>query len=137
MRRVGRQRGFAPACLRGRNARLRWLADENFNHAIVRGLRRRNPDLDLIRAQDAGLTGLRDEALLEWAAANDRIVLTHDVATITAFAYRRIARGERMPGVLEIGGAAPVRDVINDILLLNDCSEPKEWEGQVRYLPLR
>jgi hypothetical protein len=25
----------------------------------------------------------------------------------------------------------------NDILLLADCSFPGEWEGQVRYLPLR
>jgi len=26
---------------------------------------------------------------------------------------------------------------VDDILLLTECSNPGEWEGQVRYLPLR
>lgn len=30
---------------------LRLLADENLDHDIVRGLLRRNPDLDIIRVQ--------------------------------------------------------------------------------------
>jgi len=36
---------------------LRWLADENFDNDIVRWLRRRIPNIDLVRAQDVGLTG--------------------------------------------------------------------------------
>jgi hypothetical protein len=43
-------------------------ADENFNNDIVRGLLRRNPRLDIVRAQDVGLSGAGDEAVLEWAA---------------------------------------------------------------------
>jgi hypothetical protein len=31
---------------------LRFAADENFNNHIVRGLLRRNPDLDIVRVQD-------------------------------------------------------------------------------------
>ena len=31
-------------------------ADENFNNAIVRGLRRRQSDVDIVRIQDAGLS---------------------------------------------------------------------------------
>jgi len=40
---------------------LRWLADENFNNNIVRALFRANRDLDIVRAQDVGLTGSRPE----------------------------------------------------------------------------
>jgi len=36
---------------------LRLAADENFNNNIVRGLLRRKPDLDIVRVQDAGLSG--------------------------------------------------------------------------------
>ena len=46
---------------------LRWLADENFNN-ILRALFRSGPGIDIVRAQDAGLTGIDDEALLAWAA---------------------------------------------------------------------
>jgi hypothetical protein len=45
----------------------------------------------LVRVQDVGLSGTDDPRVLEWAAGHERILLTHDVATITAFAYERVA----------------------------------------------
>jgi predicted nuclease of predicted toxin-antitoxin system len=59
---------------------LRWLADENFNNDILRALFRKNSGIDVVRAQDAGLTGIDDEALLAWAAEQNRVLLTHDVS---------------------------------------------------------
>lgn len=116
---------------------LRWLADENFNNDILRALFRANRDLDIVRAQDAGLTGTGDKALLAWAATQERVLLTHDVSTITAHAYRRVLKGEPMPGVFEVTRRIPIRAAVEDIILLSECSNPGEWEGQVQYLPLR
>ncbi|HEY7389506.1 MAG TPA: DUF5615 family PIN-like protein [Bryobacteraceae bacterium] len=116
---------------------LRWLADENFNNDILRALFRARPDLDIVRAQDVGLTGSADETLLAWAAEQHRVLLTHDVSTVTAHAYRRVMKGEPMPGVFEASRRLMVRAAVEDILLLSECSYPGEWEGQVRYLPLR
>lgn len=112
-------------------------ADENFNNDILRGLMRRNPELDIVRIQDAGLSGADDRAVLEWAAQQGRVLLTHDVTTITHYAYARIKTGLRMPGVFEVGYALPVGQVINDLLLIAECSLDGEWEGQIHYLPLR
>ena len=67
---------------------MKFLADENFDNTIVRGLIRRKPDIDIIRVQDVGLSGEDDPIVLEWAAEEDRILLTHDVATITRYAYQ-------------------------------------------------
>lgn len=72
---------------------MRWLADENFNNDVIRGLRRRMPEIDIVRVQDAGLTGCDDDAVLEWAAGQNRLLLTHDVTTITDRAYRRLMAG--------------------------------------------
>ena len=116
---------------------LRWLVDENFNNNIVRALFRESRDLDIVRAQDAGLAGKDDETLLAWAAMQVSILLTHDVSTITAHAYRRVMKGDRRPGVFEVSQRVPVRAAVEDVLLLTECSQPGEWEGQVRYLPLR
>jgi hypothetical protein len=41
-----------------------------------------------------------------------------------------------MPGVFEVIRETAVGQVIDDILLIAECSLPGEWEGQVRYLPL-
>ena len=116
---------------------MRFLADENFNNDIVRGLIRRKTDLDIVRVQDVGLSGADDPTVLEWAAKEGRILLTHDVSTITHYAYERISAAKAMPGVFEVSRELPLGAVIEDILLLADYSIDGEWEGQVRYLPLR
>jgi predicted nuclease of predicted toxin-antitoxin system len=81
---------------------IRYAADENFNNDIIRGLLRRRPSLDVVRVQDVGLSGADDASVLRWAASEGRIVVTHDVATMTGFVYERLARGEAMPGVVEV-----------------------------------
>lgn len=66
---------------------LSLLSDENFNGDIIRGLFLRQPDLDLLRVQDVGLREADDPAILDWAARNERILLTHDRATMPNFAH--------------------------------------------------
>jgi hypothetical protein len=115
---------------------LRLVADENLNNSIVRGLLRRQPELDIVRIQDVGLSGADDPTVLEWAAREGRVLLTHDVSTITKYAYERVRAGQPMPGVFEVGRNVPIGRAIEDILLLAEYSFDDEWEGQVRYLPL-
>ena len=112
-------------------------ADENLNNDIVRGLLRRKPDLDIVRVQDSGLSGKTDSIVLEWCANDGRVLLTHDVSTITKHAYDRVAASKSMPGVFEVPRGMPVGEAIDDVLLLAECSLDGEWEGQIRYLPLR
>lgn len=116
---------------------LRLAADENFNNDIVRGIRRRNPAVEIVRVQDEGLSGADDPAILAWVAQSGRILLTHDVSTMTRHAYDRVRAGQPMPGVFEVNRDVPIGVAIEEILLLTECSREGEWEGQVRYLPLR
>ena len=116
---------------------IRFAADENLNDLIVRGLLRRRPDLDIVRIGDTQMREASDPAILEWAAAEGRVVLTHDVSTMTKHAYDRVRAGKRMAGVFEIGHTVPVALAIEEVVLIAECSLDGEWEGQVRYLPLR
>lgn len=116
---------------------LRFAADENFNMHIVNGVLRRLPGVNIVRVQDAGLEGADDLTVLAWSASEGRILLTHDVTTITAFAYERVARGLPMPGVFEVSLKVPVSVAIEEVLLLAECSIEGEWQGQVNYLPLK
>ncbi len=118
------------------NASIRFLADEDFDNDILRGVLRRKPNLDIVRAQDVELGGMEDPTILEWAAQERRIVLTHDVSTMTAIAYARIRDGLAMPGMFAVSQSIPIAQAIADILLLAECSAEGEWENQVRYLPL-
>ena len=115
---------------------LRFAADENFNGDIVRGLLRRNPKLDIVRVQDVGFSGADDPSVLEWAADQRRIVVTHDISTLARHALDRVVAGQPMPGVFEVKSVAAIGQAIDDLILLAECSIEGEWEGQVRYLPL-
>ena len=115
---------------------LRLLSDENFNGDIVRGRLHSRPTLALRRVQDVGLEEADDPSILEWAAANNRILLTHDRATMPDFAYARVIAGQPMTGVFVVPDRMAVRQALDELLLIEDCSEQAEWTGLVVYLPL-
>jgi hypothetical protein len=116
---------------------IRFAADENFNNDVIRGLLRRIPDVDMRTVQEAGLSGADDTVVLEWAAREGRVLLTHHVNTITRYANERIEAGLAMPGVFEIARSIPIGRVIEDLAIIAELSLDREWENQVRYLPLR
>lgn len=115
---------------------LKLLADENLDNDILRGLELKNLALDFLRVQDVGLQEAQDPDILEWAARNGRIVVSHDRKTMARFAYERVGNGLKMPGVFLLRRFASIGPVIDDLWLLVDCSHEGEWEGQVIYLPL-
>jgi hypothetical protein len=59
----------------------RLAVDHNFDARIVAGLLRRDSDLDVMLIRDAGLATAPDPVVLEWAAREGRVLLTHDRST--------------------------------------------------------
>lgn len=115
---------------------IKLLADENLDNTIIRGLLRRNPNIDIVRVQDIDLSGADDPIVLEWAAIQGRVLLTHDVATITRYAYERLANNLTMPGVIEIHVDSSIGRVIEDLFIILECGAPEDLDGQIYYLPL-
>lgn len=115
---------------------LRLAADENLHHPILAGLRRRLPDLDVVRIQDAGMTARPDEEVLAWAATEGRVLVTHDVSTVPPIAWQRVELGQSMPGVVMVPDLQPRGRMIEDLVLLVQVYEPEEIENRVVYLPL-
>jgi len=116
---------------------MRFLADEDFNNDILRGLRRRDVAADVVRVQDTTAAGADDSTVLILAASEQRILLTHDVSTLIAAALVRVRAGSPMPGVLAVPQRMPIGEVLDDLALIVECSEQDEWANQVRFLPLR
>ena len=115
---------------------IRFVADENFNNHIVRGLLLRNPEVDIVRIQDVGLSSADDLTILEWTIRENRILLTHDVETMPDFAYSRVRAGLLIPAIFIADQDTPIGQLIDDLLLIVECSEENEWDGQIHYLPL-
>jgi hypothetical protein len=115
---------------------LKNLADEDLNNRILRGLVRQKPDLDVLRVQDIHMRGVADRVVLEWASQHERVLLTHDVSTMTLFAHERMRSGQRVADIIEVPQSLPVGQAIEDILLIAHVYNPEEFENRIEYLPL-
>ena len=56
---------------------------------------------------------------------------------MTRFACERVARGEPMPGVIEVSARAPIGEALDNLVLIVLCSTMEDFEAQVFYVPLR
>ena len=54
---------------------------------------------------------------------HNRIVLTHDRATMPDFAYDRIIVGQQMPGVFVLNDRMPIQQAIDELLLIDECND--------------
>jgi predicted nuclease of predicted toxin-antitoxin system len=115
---------------------IQFLADENFNGRIIRGVLRLVPEIDLIRVQDTTLYQAPDPQVPEWAAQENRILLTHDEDTMIGYANQRLATGLPMPGIFIARRTVPIGQVIDNLLLAHGASSMDEWNNQIRHLPL-
>jgi hypothetical protein len=112
------------------------LADENFNRRILRGVRLRLPALDCLLAQETEIYQHEDPEVLDWAASHQRVVLTHEVNTMTKYAYERLAAGQPLSGVIIVPKELPVGTAIEELVTLLYCSSPEEFPDRVIHLPL-
>jgi hypothetical protein len=115
---------------------MRFLADENFNNEILRGLHRRIPSVEIIRVQDTEMVGYPDPQLLAWAAEHGYLILTHDVNTMRGYFYDRVKAELPVPGLFLVHGSHPIGAVIDSLALIVSASEASEWEGAIHFLPL-
>ena len=115
---------------------LRLLADENLDGNVLRGVLRRIHDIDVLRVQDVGLTGADDPTVLAWAAEQERVLITQDVATVTRFAFERVDAGLSMPGVIEVVPSTPIGKTVEDLALILECLTNGELDDQVLDIPL-
>lgn len=98
---------------------------------------RRLPDIDLLRVRDARRIGRSDAEILDWAAAEERVLVTHDARTVPSAAAARVRTGLRMPGEIVIDDLAGARAVIDDVMLLAELGTPDDLRDCVVFVPLR
>jgi hypothetical protein len=117
---------------------LRLASDADVRGEIVRGLRRRLLEIDLVRAQDALGEGTPDLEVLAWAAVENRVLITNDRNTMVGFAYQRVAAGQLLPGLIATTNEQSIGAALDDILLIARFMPEEEIRGQVViFLPFR
>src|SRR5690242_19650720 len=112
---------------------LRLLIDENVDLRILRGLKLRLPDLDFVLVREAGLKGKADVELLHWAALTNRVIVTHDVSTMTNDAIHLVESGKPMAGVILIPEALSIGIAVRNLEVLLKTMSEANVRDQVTY----
>ena len=116
---------------------VRFLADEDLDSDIIEGLRSREPAIDILSAKKTSLRGTKDPDLLEFAAQQERILISHDRRTMIRHFRDRLAVGESSPGLFIVPQRSAIGEVIESLVLVWTASQSAEWRDTVVYLPFR
>lgn len=115
---------------------LRILFDEDLDARIVRGLRRRVPELDSVTMGETELRGIDDDQVLELGELEERLLVSHDVNTMTAAFRRRVGRGKGTAGLLLVPQSLPIGRAIVDLELIALATSAEDWRGRLEFIPL-
>ena len=110
------------------------LSDEDLRGGIVAGLLLHFPAIDLVRAQDVGLMGTPDPIILEYAASQNRVIVTHDRNTMTAHARDRMDQGRHMAGLIVLDQFINLSKAIQEVGTLALAGDSGDLDGQVLFL---
>jgi hypothetical protein len=115
--------------------RAKFLADANFDLVILVAAKRRELAFEYQTALEAGLTGQQDPGVLAIAAREGRVLLTHDVRTVSQH-FASFIGEHTSAGVLLVPQSLPRRQVVEDLLLVWTAMEAEEWSNRIMSLPL-
>ena len=114
---------------------IRFLADEDFDARIVRGLRLYLPDVDVTSINELRLKGTPDPEVLQMAIEQDRVLLTHDKRTMVPLADQLTESGSSHPGVIYVNRFSQMGTILDHLATVAGASHENEWRNQVKFVP--
>ncbi len=114
---------------------IRFQGDYDFDQDIIAGVVRREPGIGFRTGHAAGLKGLPDDEVLELAAQESRILVTHDRRTMPLHFAEFITR-RKSPGVLILSQKTDLDTAIEELVLIWTATEADEWVNIICPIPM-
>jgi len=111
-------------------------ADADVDARIVEGVLRREPSIDFQSYHEAFEDGTADSEILQHAASENRILVSHDVTTMPGHFARFVEHEGASPGVLLIKQTVPISIAIEELIMIWTASDHDEWRDRITWLPL-
>ena len=118
-------------------ATICFLMDRDTNHDVVRGLRQREPAIDIVCVgdEDAPHERSTDPELLEFAWREKRVFVTRDKRTMPRHLTHRFQAGGHTMGVILLREGWPVGRFVEELLLIWSAMSSDEWLDLTVFLP--
>jgi len=100
----------------------------------VRSVLHHYPAIDFQTAHKAGLEGVPDEQVLEIAAREGRILVSHDLSSMPTH-FANFISSHDSPGVLLIPQSLSIKRAVEELTTIWGASEAEEWVNTITWLP--
>jgi hypothetical protein len=119
-------------------SRIRYLLDENVDPLFRGELLKREPDLIVWRVGDpvAPPSGATDPEILQWCQENTFVLVTNNRKSMPQHLQDHLAKGQHVPGILELNPQMSIGDTIEELFLIWGASDADEYLDTLIYLPL-
>lgn len=120
------------------NVRPKFLLDENLDPAIVRGVRRRDPTIDILHVGEAGAPPVStpDPDILVYCEHEQRILITNNRASMPEHIATHLAANRHYWGILTTRSRQPpINEMIEALLLVAGASEAEEYIDTLSWIP--
>jgi len=114
---------------------IRFQADNDLKFGIVKAARRREPSMEFVSAHEAGLDGVDDPEVLNRAAEEGRVLVSHDRRTMLQYFRAHLAEGKSSPGLLIVSQGADIGQVVEALVYVWALADPLDLRDQAHYLP--
>ena len=108
--------------------KIKFHLDENVRNAIAQGLRRRG--IDVTTTPEQSLMGISDEAQLEFAISQGRVIFTQD----TDFLRINQSNTNHLGIVFCSQGNKSIGEIIRGLVLIWELLEPVDMKGKVEFI---
>lgn len=119
--------------------KIRFLLDENLNPRVKSALLHRDPTIDVLQIGDAEALprGTLDPDILKCLEHDQRALVTDNRKSIPGHIADHFAAGGHHWGIfMLVQTQASIGQLAEELFLLWEASEAKEWIDQRRWLPL-
>ena len=118
--------------------RRRYLIDENTTPALADQLRRRQPSLVVASVGDemAPPKGTLDPSILLWIETHGFTLVTLNRKSMPEHLRQHIEAGHHIPGILTWRPKASLGEIIEDLLLIWELADTKDYQDQIIHIPL-
>lgn len=106
---------------------VRYYMDEHIARAVIRGLRHRG--IDVLTASEANKLSASDEDHLQFAAEQNRVVVTQDQDFL-----RLHAVGVAHAGIVYAPQRTPIGAMVSGLVLIHQMLAADEMRGHVEFL---
>lgn len=110
---------------------LRFFTDEDVYGAVAPALRRAG--VDAVSTPEVGRRGQTDESQLEWSLAEDRVLVTFNVAHFAEQHADWLGRGRHHGGIV-VSSQRPIGDTVHRLLHLAHALDADSMHDRLEFL---